>query len=276
MTWRLARPGLPIVVVVGLATGLVAVGAVASSAASGEFVPTSAGGFHTCALTTAGGVKCWGRNGNGQLGDSTLTDRAAARIRVGTPSVPTGVSSIPGIGTETIQWTAPKLTNKAAITGYKVTVAIGSSVVKSVSVGRLVTKKKFTGLNNGQIYTFAVAAENARGLGPSSSVTASPGTPIAPTRVRAGVYGGSVALVHWTAPKVTNRAAVTGYVVTAYSGGIEQLARSFAGALTTESIKGLKAEKTYRFKVAAENARGTGPLSAASNPVRPCGRVAGC
>jgi len=51
----------------------------------------SAGASHTCAITGAGALVCWGYNGSGQLGDDSTADHSTPQSVVGLGS---GVAAV--------------------------------------------------------------------------------------------------------------------------------------------------------------------------------------
>src|SRR5213080_1880174 len=59
------------------------------SSANATAAAIATGDAHTCALTNAGGVKCWGFNQEGQLGDGTRVNR---HVPVPVPALASGVA----------------------------------------------------------------------------------------------------------------------------------------------------------------------------------------
>ncbi|MCU1373593.1 MAG: hypothetical protein JWO68_879 [Actinomycetia bacterium] len=182
----------------------------------------------------------------------------------GAPPAPTNVKATAGDTSVTVTWSPPASTGGSTITGYTVTSSPGGRTASTNGAGRSAT---VTALTNGTAYTFAVKATNAKGTGPTASPPSAVtpfGLPAAPTNVTA-TAGDRSATIRWTAPS-GNGSPITSYLVTASPGGRTATA---TGAATTAVVTGLTNGTSYTFKVAATNARGTGPASSASAAVRP-------
>ena len=130
-----------------------------------------------------------------------------------------------------------------------------------------------TGLTDGTSYTFAIAATNANGTGPSATTSAvSPySAPGAPTGLGAGA-GNALANLTWTAPVSNGGSSLIGYEVS-YStnaGSTWILVTSNTNSTATSyQATGLTNGTSYIFEVAALSADGPGPYSSASSAVVP-------
>jgi hypothetical protein len=198
------------------------------------------------------------------------------------PSAPLNVTATAGNASAGLTWLAPA--NHQPVTSYTVhnslagngapvpdatvTAAPGSTIVPTaITVG---------GLVNGVTYQFEVQAGNAQGSGPfsapSNSVTPqAPTVPGAPTSVLA-IPGDSSASVSWTAPASNGGSPITGYTVTAFTGGAPTgITATTGGGTTGTVVVALINGVAYTFSVHATNAIGNGPESAQSAAVTPAG-----
>jgi titin len=175
-----------------------------------------------------------------------------------------------GSGEVNLTWSEPSTANGAAITDYVIESSIDGGAWMRVDDGESTeTSSTVGGLTNGTRHTFRVAAVNAVGTGPwSGTVDATPvGTPAAPGEAAAavapesGVGSGNVRLT-WSVPASTGGVVISDYVVqSSTSGGAWTTVEDGVSTATRFTVRGLTNGTRYRFRVAAENAVGTGAWS---------------
>jgi alpha-tubulin suppressor-like RCC1 family protein len=245
----------------------------------------AAGDYHTCALNSSGGVKCWGTNGSGELGFPRVSNYPNANLQF-PPTDVVGLNAtvidIAARGSRTCA-----LTNEGSVKCWGVT-SYDSAVPASSD-----TPVNIDGLPN-DIVAISVGGNHSCALSGSGRVmcwgmnnygqlgdntNATRLVPVTSLQAFSPIMGvasaeNTRAVVRFTPPLHDSGAAVTGYtVISNPAGGID----SHAG--TTDSyygpnenshlIAGLVNGTQYSFTVVATNALGTGLPSSPSNSVTP-------
>ena len=130
---------------------------VAVTGLSSGVVAIAAGGYRTCALTSAGGVKCWGDDGNGQLGDGGDTSESTP---VNVSGLSSGVASIAAGESHT---SAVTTSNGAKCWGYDGYGELGNGTTNDYHVPKAVSGLASTAaqLDLGANHTSAVTTSGA-------------------------------------------------------------------------------------------------------------------
>jgi len=248
----LAQPNI-YVVSVKQTTGLAA-----PATSSGSVVRISPqSGVHGT-LTYAVAVSDQGPNRPDRVVNDTITLQV-----LDVPGQPTNLQGVPGNDQVALSWSAAPA-NGAPVLRYVITMGGASQQTAGTSY-------TWTGLVNGQSYSFTIAAVNQVGTGSPSapaafSPRAAPGAPASVTATTAGDPQGT-ATVTWAAAN-PNGQPITAYTVSVSPAASGTSSMQVAGGLTSVTWTGLSdAIGPYTFSVVAHNSVGASPASPASNPV---------
>ena len=176
------------------------------------------------------------------------------------PAAPTALSATGVAESAELDWSVPSNDGGAPITDYVVQYAtnVAGPWTTFVDGTSALTSTTVTGLTNGTSYVFRVAALNAAGTGPVSSLaSATPlAAPSAPNLTGLTV-GSQFIQAAFTAPTSTGGSAVTGYQYQLDGGEW----RNASGTASPLLIPGLTNGRTYSVAIRAVNAVGGGATS---------------
>jgi titin len=213
-------------------------------------------------------------NAAGTGSESTASPALTPRPNASVPGAPSNLTGWAGSAAVTLSWTAPASDGGSPIKGYRVTPYIGTVAQQAVLTGSTSTTTTISGLVNDTRYTFTVAAVNDAGTGGESNRSvelvprAEPTEPSAPTRLTGTPGDRSVAL-SWSPPSDDGGRPISGYRITPYIGTVAQPRISTGSTATKFTVTQLANGTAYRFTVAAINAVGTSPDSAATGEITP-------
>ncbi|MFC0032563.1 fibronectin type III domain-containing protein [Micromonospora chaiyaphumensis] len=186
--------------------------------------------------------------------------------KVGKPGAPRAVTAAAGNASARVSWQA------AASNGAEITRYVVEGAGQRHEVGANQRALEITGLTNGETYTFAVYAVNAKGDGParrSNPVTPTAAVPDPPASVTAEARPDGTVLVKWPAANGQGN-TVTKYAVTASSAGATAPAGDSAKTELVIPAGQLEYGTQYAFTVIAVSDKGAGSkASPVSNTVVP-------
>lgn len=209
------------------------------------------------------------------FGISPYSLNTPAILFASVPSKPAAPTATRGDSQITINWTVPD-NGGSQITDYVIQRKLYTeddskyiTINDGVSVNTYYTN---TGLTNGTLYVFRIAAVNSRGIGQYSdaSIPVKPATvPNAPTGLSAIANNDGTIRLSWIQPS-DGGATITDYRIVGKLSSQSDLAYTIIEDGVSSSNTAVVSRTPpgpFVFKVAAINGRGAGPYSVASNTV---------
>lgn len=219
------------------------------------FTSLTPGSTYTCEVAAQNAA---GLGGLSNTLNITVSDNSVP----GAPTLTSVTSSAPN--SAVLAFTAPTPNGGAPVTTYWAECAPSGTTSWSYVSGSG-SPLTFTNLTNGTAYTCGVAAQNAAGIGPVSSLaTVTPvGPPLAPTLNSATAGTGQITL-SFTASSNNGGSAITGFqgLCTPTAGGTTKSVTVNSATATSMAVTGLTKGTPYSCDVKTKNSYGS---SASSN-----------